>query len=538
MTKMKVVAGAPGVGKSTRLIEDGVQAILLGNAVYITTPTNTARNNLIEKIDELLKEEGHKHFDKNDRAEALKSLRGNIHLIGADYQAEDFILIDEISMISVGVFKSLLFDANPLPDVQIVAYGDAKQLPAIHANSVIEMLLRENISTDLWEWVKEAYEDAPSVMVPPANWRLEGDVEFETMLINYRLNELGFDGYDAEYIDTLFANAIDYSDDDTKDYSAEIIAAVENYSLIMTSTHERGEEVNAYIKQSYGTNASGIMPFVKSSSDTKVYLNPENKDQESLHKAFPFIKDVDSTVNQNGLEPTAYVVVDIAQGATVDNAVYYFGDTKIPNGVQNFYSYNRLYTAITRSRNLTKLIGDMSEVRKQLNLFPMSAQQRLEYRFAQRTMKELFNRMYVMTQEITEDEAYSLFMKLFNEGVPDGKVQQELIDYNVTSKPYTLKQMVLRFKDYDVTQGQLKSGSFVVDYKVKFYDENISRANSEKMIGKANAKGRGKVQNWINSLSQEELNQVKRDVQVLSVRKFADKYNKMAKKNVISALGL
>ena len=538
MTKMKVVAGAPGVGKSTRLIEDGVQAILLGNAVYITTPTNTARNNLIEKIDELLKEEGHKHFDKNDRAEALKSLRGNIHLIGADYQAEDFILIDEISMISVGVFKSLLFDANPLPDVQIVAYGDAKQLPAIHANSVIEMLLRENISTDLWEWVKEAYEDAPSVMVPPANWRLEGDVEFETMLINYRLNELGFDGYDAEYIDTLFANAIDYSDDDTKDYSAEIIAAVENYSLIMTSTHERGEEVNAYIKQSYGTNASGIMPFVKSSSDTKVYLNPENKDQESLHKAFPFIKDVDSTVNQNGLEPTAYVVVDVSQGATVNDAVYYFGDTKIPNGVQNFYSYNRLYTAITRSRNLTQLIGDMSEVRKQLSLFPMSAKQRLEYRFAQRTMKELFNRMYVMTQEITEDEAYSLFMKLFNEGVPDGKVQQELIDYNVTSKPYTLKQMVLRFKDYDVTQGQLKSGSFVVDYKVKFYDENISRANSEKMIGKANAKGRGKVQNWINSLSQEELNQVKRDVQVLSVRKFADKYNKMAKKNVISALGL
>lgn len=255
-----------------------------------------------------------------------------------------------------------------------------------------------------------------------------------------------------------------------------------------------------------------------------------------MHKAFPFIKDVDSTVNQNGLEPTAYVVVDIAQGATVDNAVYYFGDTKIPNGVQNFYSYNRLYTAITRSRNLTQLIGDMSEVRKQLSLFPMSAQQRLEYRFAQRTMKELFNRMYVMTQEITEDEAYSLFMKLFNEGVPDGKIQQELIDYNVTSKPYTLKQMVLKFKDYDSTQAQLKSGSFVVDYKVKFYDENISRANSEKMIGKVNAKGRGKVQTWINSLSESELNNVRKDVQVLSVRKFADKYNKMAKKNVISAL--
>ena len=94
--------------------------------------------------------------------------------------------------------------------------------------------------------------------------------------------------------------------------------------------------------------------------------------------------------------------------------------------------------------------------------------------------------------------------------------------------------MILKFKDYDSTQAQLKSGSFVVDYKVKFYDNHRANQNS---INGAKKVGRGKVQTWINSLSESELNKVRKDVQTMSQRKFKEAYN-MTQVTVKKALGL
>lgn len=61
--------------------------------------------------------------------------------------------------------------------------------------------------------------------------------------------------------------------------------------------------------------------------------------------------------------------------------------------------------------------------------------------------------------------------------------------------------------------------------------ENRSTASK----GNENKKGKGKIQQFINNLNEEELNKVKNDIDKLSVRKFKAKWD-MTKKSVISAV--
>lgn len=531
MTTLKIVAGSAGVGKSTRLINDGLEASLQMKSVFIMVPTHTAKDNLVKAIDDMLKVEYQDMFASQAKIKALEKMRYNVHVLYG-YSGEEVVLIDEMSMINVPTLKALFWDTYFLPHVAITGYGDAKQLESIAGNSMIEELLRLNVEGDVWQWVQEAYENvAFNTMVAPNNWRLEGPVEFETMLTNYRLNNLGFDGYNDEYIDALFNYAIDYSGEIDKDYSEAILSAVENYSLIIAPTHDRGSEVNDYIMRAYPKTYIEVMPFVKETNGTKVYLNPANPNQDELHEKFPFMKSIPGNVDMKNLTPTAYIVVNVAQGATVDNAVYYFGDSKIPAGkVQHFYSYNRIFTAITRSRNLTQLIGNTAEMRKQFDIHPMSAKQRLQYRTADVAVTELFERLYAMKEELSLDEIHEMFMKIFEVVKPDDKVAKELEDYNVKSIPYTKEQLVLRFKSYDSTKA-LRYG-FHPDYKQKIYDKHIAEVRGK------SAKGKGAVQTWINSLTPAQLEEVKKDLESLSVRKFAEKYDKRQKKNVKKALDL
>lgn len=81
----------------------------------------------------------------------------------------------------------------------------------------------------------------------------------------------------------------------------------------------------------------------------------------------------------------------------------------------------------------------------------------------------------------------------------------------------------MSLSDYDYLHSE--------DYK-KTYDKYLGEVRA--MSGYAK-RGRGKVQQYIKSLSAEELSSLKEDVERLSVRKFQAKY-KMAKKNVVKAL--
>jgi len=534
MTRLKMVAGSAGNGKSTKLIEQAINASLQRKSVYIMTPTHTAKDNIKKGLNEKLQEE-YGHVPSNQlRIKMMQELVYKVHVGLNSYRGEEIVLIDEMSMVDMTTFKALFWDMKNLDNAEITAYGDIKQLPAVRENSFAEVLFRNNISDSFWDWTKQAYDEDMVTLIAPESWELEDrNVELEILTHNYRLNKLGFDSYDESYIDTLLENTIYYSNE--SDYEKIIVHAINNYVLIITPTHARGEEVNDYVYSYFDEESESelspfeVFPFVKLIGDTKVYLNPNHHDLAALKSAFDFVSEVPKGFKMSKAEYTAYIVVNVAQGATVDNAVYYMGNTPIPDGkVQSFYNYNRLFTAITRSRNLTQLVGDKREISRQLDIFPESAQQRLEYRHAKETVSLLFDHLYALSNALTKEEVYELYMKLFNEELPNAETRKQLEMFDVVSTPYTPERLALAFKDYD--DSKVLNG--MVDYKSLLYKKHVSEVNGSNKKGKT---GGGKVQKWIDSL--EDKTEVRTDVEELSVRKFKAKYG-MEKKNVTKALGM
>lgn len=366
-TKMKIIAGEPGTGKTTRLIQDGVDEILALRTVSIIVPTHSARQTIVDKIDDMMMSE------LNDmRRNALMKLKYNVNVLYG-YAGEQTILIDEISMISVPVLFNLLYRTLDVEGAKIIGYGDIKQLPVIKGNSIIEELLRNNLTIDVWEWVKEAYNNVEQdKLVAPKVWKLASDVKFEILLKNYRLQSEGYTGYTQEYIQDVINDAM-YDED--SDYADVINTAVLDNILIITPSHSRGNEVNDALIEHYGREYfEKVAPFVKEVSGTKVFLNPDNEHYESLKSAFGFVKEVPDSLSSQKYEHTAYIVVNVAQGATVDNTLYYLGNKPIKERANGFYTRNNLYTAITRSRNNALLVGYKKSFEKMLDNLPLSAQ--------------------------------------------------------------------------------------------------------------------------------------------------------------------
>lgn len=527
MTKLRVVAGSAGNGKTTKLIEQAINASLQRKSVYIMTPTHTAKSNIKNGLNQKLEEE-YRHVPSNSlRIKMLQELVFKVHVGMNSYRGQEVVLIDEMSMVDMTTLKALLWDMKNITDAEITAYGDVKQLPVINGNSFAEVLFKNNVNGDFWKWAKDAYDEDMITLIAPESWELDDDnVELEVLSQNYRLNKIGFEGYDEEYITALFDNTIDYSDNEDKDYESVIATSVDEYNLIMTPTYRRGDEVNAYVKSFFGERAKEVFPFIKIIGDKKVYLNPDHHDMEALKNAFNFMNEIPEDFDMDKSELTAYIVVNVAQGATVDNAVYYMGDKSIPDGkVQSFYSYNRLFTAITRSRNLTQLVGNKYEIARQLNLFPQSAQDRLEYRHAKETVTLLFEHLYQLRKELTKEEVYELYIKLFNEELPDTDTRHQLQTFDVISTPYSVERLMLAFEDYD--DSDTLNG--VIDYKSLLYKGHISEVRS------ASKKGKGKIQKWVDSL--EDKTEVIKDVETLSRTKFNAKHG-MNKQQVAKALGM
>lgn len=518
-TKLTVIAGRPGSGKSTKLIQDGINAILGGKSLYVMTPTHSARRSLQSAIDYQYGNEL-----SATRKEALRKLRYSIHVLNG-YALQEIILIDEMSMVSVPALFNLLYRTQyvkPTPEIHM--YGDLAQLPVIKGNSVIEELIRANVEGNVWDWAKNAYENVDFTSLPaPASWHLEHDIEFKVLLENYRLQAEGFTDYNKEY----FSYLLDHVIDKAEDYKQALIDAVEKMALIVSPTHNRGAQVNKMLQEHYGKSWYEVAPFVKMPKDTKVYLNPANEQLPELKKAFKFLEVLPDVNDMNKVDFTAYVVTNVAQGATVDYAVYFLGDDAIPDGkTQHHYSYNNFVVSVSRSRQATQLIGKKKSFEKMIDIVPISAQQRLQHHKSDKAINLLFENLYARNDELTADQIYQLYLNIFND-IDESNLAQadELRDYGIISTPLSKKEMILKFKDYDTMRGMAVHNNYALIYR-----DYIQSINKE------NAKGKGKVQQFIQSLTPEKLAELKADTESLSVRKFAEKYNKMAKKNVVKAL--
>lgn len=512
-TKLSIVAGQPGVGKSTRLIEDGVNAILDGKTIFVMTPTHTAKNNLKSAI----KYQWSISLSQT-RKNALNKLQKSIHVLYG-YQHQQVILIDEISMVSVPVLFQLFYRTERIKGAEIIGYGDAKQLPVIQGNSMIEELLRANIEGNVWDWVKDAYENVDfDELDAPASWHLEYPVSFEVMLENHRLSMDGYSGYNKQYIQDCVKDTF-YKEDNN--YSDVLVNAVNDNRLMITPTHKRGQEINDTLSAYFGENDWKIhAPFVKNPDETKVFLNPSHYDLEELKKAFKFLDVLPDSKDAKKYKPTAYIVVNVAQGATVKNALYYMGNTGLPSGNnKHHYSYNNFYTAITRSRKRAQLVGDKKSFEAMLEIVPVSAQARLGHFKAEAVMPVLFDNLRARNNTILSDEeVYDLYLQKFNETADDSiDNAQELVDYNVDSEPYTFNEMKLHFKEWDVIAGFVGHNYYDIYER---YSKEVKVNNGAKKAGK------GKVQRWLNELSEDEIESVKRDVNELSRSQFKAKYSK------------
>lgn len=134
---MLILTGGPGTGKTTTL--NGILKIFEKQKLTVALCASTGR--AAQRMSELTGQEAktiHRllevEFDSDDKQYFARNMRNplNIHAI----------IIDELSMVDVTLFSSLL-DALPL-GCRIVLVGDSNQLPPVGAGNVLNDLILSN----------------------------------------------------------------------------------------------------------------------------------------------------------------------------------------------------------------------------------------------------------------------------------------------------------------------------------------------------------------------------------------------------------
>ena len=531
-TQISLLLGQPGTGKSTELIKRATDDVIKGRQVWLLTPTHGARESLRANIDKQIAQESSK-----TRIEALKSLRYSIG-VKYGYNLQNTIYVDEASMIATSDFLGILYQTQHVDDAKIVLVGDLKQVPIPGSEngavSVLESIISNGIDEPIWDWTSSAYANVSFDKIQaPASWFMKSPIKFEALVENYRLGAEGFTGYDESYIQAVIDRTIDRHTDSGQhaDYTDVLATALDINALIISPTHRRGELADEMIAKYYKENSREHFPFVRDQSvKRKVYINPDNADVESVKQAFPFIKELTPDVNRSNLKLSAYVSTNTAQGSNVTNTLYWLGDEKLPtNERTSHYSMNNFYTGISRSTNMAQLVGRKESFEKMTKIRPQSGQQRMGHLRADMAITKLFNTLQKLESKMDFEEVYSLYENIFNESKLPENVERQLADYNITDEIYSPDRLRLAFKAYD-DELAIKKG-FRPMYKALFYDMHIKSVNALNGTKKA---GRGKTQQFVAGLSDEELEQVKADMD-LSRAKFKSKWH-MDKRSVASAL--
>lgn len=504
-TKVSLVAGEPGAGKSYTLIQQATDKIILGKSVYIMTPTHSAKHNLLKEIHSQIK------ISNSIRREALNKLQSSIHVL-SNYHLESEIFIDEAGMINVNHLFGLLYQTNSVGNAHIHLFGDIKQLPPVIGNSIVEELLRFNIEDELWNWVNnKAYSDFQfDFFETPTIWQLENNIDITTLRENHRLNRIGYTSYDNDFYNSVIDGTIEKDN-----YTDELIDAINNDYLILVPTHARGEEIDEAIRNTYGQDIKNIAPFIR--IDKNLYINPFNIRKNEIADKFSTIEKIDEDkIKNESAQFTCWTTVHKAQGATVDSVCFYLGNNPIAPQHKEHYSNNMLYTSLTRARSNFMLLGLKSSFEKMRSINPKSAQQKLRYFKAEEAKAKLFITLRSINQTLNIDEIYDLYEDIFNDIELSNEDKENLEHYNISSDIYSKKELIKKFKNY--ADEDFKVGFNHTNYKVTIYDKYVNSIKAK------NKSGKGKTQKWISSLNNDEIIQVKNDINNLSIRKFKEKY--------------
>lgn len=504
VTSIKAFIGSPGTGKSYRLVRMVNELLKQGESVHIMNPTRSARNNLRKAFKEMLISG---EMTQEDYRQAY--IINNVQHGYKESLAKN-IFIDESAMIDLDVFYSLLYATLDVPDVHLYLFGDLKQIEPINGDSILKTLIESNMGKlderDIWQFTNEVlYKDLFDMTIAtPKIWKLNGvNVDIKILKKNYRLESKNFSGYDDEYYSNLIDNAIF-----TDDYSGYLKYALEHNWLITTPTNARGNEINDVLKQQYD-DFKMVAPFVVD-GNSDYYLNPFNKSFNQLKESFDFMPQIERE-NAQGYEFTAYMSTHRVQSFTVDNVLFYMGNNPIGNRHKSHYSNNMLYTAVTRAKHDVQLLGLPDSFNQMRNTMPLSAQDKNVHLRANVSMNHLYNWIESNNDVPSANELYKKYQELYEDDSILSTHDKTILDiYSIVSDSYTQR--------YVVNSVNNKYGDKFGFTLTAWLQENATNAK------KNNAKGKGKVQQWINSLSDDELEQVESDVNDLSRSKFKAKY--------------
>jgi len=516
VTNIKAIVGNPGTGKTYTLVRRANEYFDNDEDVFIVTPTHAAENNIRKAFRKMFIEGGMTQEGYNRSKESIHVLNHYKNYLSPH------ILLDESAMFGMENFYSILQKANNRTfDVDIELYGDLLQLEPVHGDSVLRSIIDFNRDKSdkktIWDYAKESlYSKVENKLIlVPEEFDIElKSIELIVLKQNHRLESQNFSGYNNDYYDYLIDNVV-YSDD----YSGYLKYAIENYYLITTPTNARGDEINRLLTKEYN-NAFKVAPFVFDDVEGKYYLNPFHKHYEELKEHFDFMPEIDK--NEAGkYKATAYMNVHRVQSFTVDNVLFYMGNNAIGNRHKKHYSNNMLYTSVTRARHDVQLLGLTESFEQMRETMPQSAQEKNLHRRANRAMLNLRQWIEEIDYIPTAEEVLDRYKVLYNDDSILSFSDKNIITINkVVSKSYT-DRYIINYINNEFTD---KFG-----FTLTLWLKNNS-ANAKKSPRK------GKVKQWIDSLSDDELEVVKQDVEELSKANFREKYNK-DRNNVRELLG-
>lgn len=522
---MKVIVGEPGTGKSYRLIKKAIEIVRSGHEVFISVPSNKAKERLVNGIKAEL------NYDISNDRKIMYELLRSTHITLKNYHWETTILIDEVSMETLTDFYALLY--KTLPDQvqhKIYAYGDIKQLPSIKDKGTLETLLRENetyfpaVKESFWSWVasdcyigiKNGEIEVPEVWT----WAINS-VEIEALTENYRLKKFS-DGSITSYGDEFYNELL--NDYVSQDYENELIKCIEDDWLVLAPTYDRGDEANIILSKHYGQQYKKLAPFVRSKKDKKeVYLNPDCKHFEKLQKQFNFIKPFNENLKRENFYVTCFITVHSVQGGEVPNVALFLGDKTI-DGNREFYSRNMLYTAMTRGGNW-KLLGNKNDFAMMKTIDPEDPRVITSNVCNSEALSEVMGILKDLGSEniLLNNEIYNLFLERYN-------YWSEKNMGSVTA-PYTMNKIMKAFNPKNEVAKKLP-----IAYKLMYNNWAKEQQKTGRARGGKNSTGKGKTQQTLIELSTNDpakFEEIKKDATSrINRNEFKAKYNLGDKYNV------
>ena len=203
------------------------------------------------------------------------------------------------------------------------------------------------------------------------------------------------------------------------------------------------------------------------------------------------------------------------QSFTVDNVLFYMGNNPIGNRHKSHYSNNLLYTAISRARFDVQILGLPESFQQMHKTMPLTAQEKNVHLRANVSMNHLYSWIESNNNLPTADELFNHYQELYKDDSILSTNDKTILDiYSIVSDSYTKRYVI-----NSVNNKYTDKFGFTLTAWLK---ENASEAQK----GNSNAKGKGKVKQWINSLSDDEINKLKQDLKSRMVKQsdFTEKY--------------